>query len=122
VIDEPATAQAIEVVYVQNIPPTPRLSVTDIIRVVAEHYDTPAASLKGQRRHRTIALARAVAMYLARTLTEASYPELGRAFGGKHHTTVIAAVEKVKERMQRDAGLLGVVVALESELLQAIVP
>jgi chromosomal replication initiator protein len=57
-------------------------------------------------------------MYLARTHTKDSYPDLGRAFGGKHHTTVISAVDKITKRLPNDAGLRGEIHAIESVLLR----
>ena len=57
-------------------------------------------------------------MYLARQHTKDSYPDLGRAFGGKHHTTVISAVEKILEKIKEDPGLRGEVHAIEAQLLK----
>jgi chromosomal replication initiator protein len=57
-------------------------------------------------------------MYLARQHTKESYPDLGRAFGGKHHTTVISAVEKTAKRLKNDAALRGEIHAIESILLR----
>jgi chromosomal replication initiator protein len=57
-------------------------------------------------------------MYLARTHTNESYPDLGRAFGGKHHTTVISAVEKITAKLDADPGLRGELQALESLILR----
>jgi chromosomal replication initiator protein len=58
-------------------------------------------------------------MYLARTHTKDSYPDLGRAFGGKHHTTVISAVEKIAAKIKDDLGLRSEIHAIESVLLRA---
>ena len=57
-------------------------------------------------------------MYLARQHTKDSYPDLGRAFGGKHHTTVISAVEKIVDRLKNDGGLRGELHAIEATLLR----
>jgi chromosomal replication initiator protein len=57
-------------------------------------------------------------MYLARMHTKESYPDLGRAFGGKHHTTVISAVEKITKKLPSDDGLRGEVSAIENNLLR----
>jgi len=57
-------------------------------------------------------------MYLARQHTKDSYPDLGRGFGGKHHTTVISAVEKVAARLRDDAALRSEIHAIESNLLR----
>jgi chromosomal replication initiator protein len=55
-------------------------------------------------------------MYLSRQHTNSSYPDLGRAFGDKHHTTIIAAVEKIAKRVKDDPALRGEIHAIESTL------
>ncbi|OBQ51735.1 helix-turn-helix domain-containing protein [Halodesulfovibrio spirochaetisodalis] len=67
-----------------------------IINVVAEHYMLQPKDLLSEKRHQKIVLARQIAMYLTRTLLGSSYPALGRIFGGKDHSTVIYAVNKIK--------------------------
>jgi chromosomal replication initiator protein len=57
-------------------------------------------------------------MYLARNHTKDSYPDLARAFGGKHHTTVISAVQKITDRVRDDASLRGELHAIESMILR----
>ena len=57
-------------------------------------------------------------MYLSRNHTKDSYPDLARAFGGKHHTTVISAVQKIAERMKEDAGLRSELHAIEAMILK----
>jgi chromosomal replication initiator protein len=85
---------------------------------VASYYGVKSLDLKSPRRHRSIAGPRAIAMYLARQHTKDSYPDLGRSFGGKHHTTVISSVEKVADRLKDDPGLRGEIHAIESTLLR----
>jgi chromosomal replication initiator protein len=94
------------------------ISVERVLRAVAGYYNIKIADLKSPRRHKTIAHPRAVAMYLARQHTRESYPDLGRAFGGKHHTTVLSAVEKVSKRLKSEPGLRGEIHAIESQLLR----
>jgi len=98
--------------------PREHINVDAVIKAVAGYYGVKAADLKSPRRHRSVAGPRAVAMYLARQHTKDSYPDLGRAFGGKHHTTVISAVEKVAERLKDDPGLRGEIHAIEGQLLR----
>jgi chromosomal replication initiator protein len=57
-------------------------------------------------------------MFLARKHTKDSYPDLGRAFGNKHHTTVLSACEKIGERLKTDARLRGEIQAIESSLVR----
>ena len=98
--------------------PPEHLTVDTILKTVAGYYGLKVADLKSPRRHKSIAGPRAVAMYLARTHTKESYPDLGRAFGGKHHTTVISAVEKITKKLPVDNGLRGELTAIENNLLR----
>jgi chromosomal replication initiator protein len=96
--------------------PSEQLTVEQVLRAVATYYQVKLADLKSERRHKSIAGPRAVAMYLARKLTNSSYPDLGRSFGNKHHTTVLSAVEKIEERLKTDSGLRAEVQAIETGL------
>jgi chromosomal replication initiator protein len=92
------------------------ITVDAVIKAVASYYSVRAADIKSDRRHKSIAGPRAVAMYLARQHCKDSYPDLGRAFGGKHHTTVISAVEKIADRLKEDPSLRGELHAIEGQL------
>jgi chromosomal replication initiator protein len=98
--------------------PREQLTTEAVIKAVANYYGLKITDIKSARRHKAIAGPRAVAMYLARTHTRDSYPDLGRAFGGKHHTTVISAVEKIASRLKDDLGLRSELHAIESVLLR----
>ncbi|MBK7078756.1 MAG: chromosomal replication initiator protein DnaA [Myxococcales bacterium] len=98
--------------------PREHITVETVIKAVAAYYGVKGSDLKSPRRHRSIAGPRAVAMYLARQHTKDSYPDLGRAFGGKHHTTIISAVEKIVARLPDDPGLRGEIHAIEATLLR----
>ena len=82
-----------------------RVKIEDIQKVVATHYNVSKADLLSSRRTRTIVRPRQIAMYLSKTLTPRSLPEIGRRFGGRDHTTVLHAVRKVEELMQGDQHL-----------------
>lgn len=73
----------------------PTVTVRRVQDVACEVFDLPLSRLIGPERCRYIAHPRAVAMYLARRLTSASYPEIADAFGGRDHTTVLASVRKI---------------------------
>lgn len=73
----------------------PAVTVRRVQDVACEVFDLPLSRLIGPERCRYIAHPRAVAMYLARRLTSASYPEIADAFGGRDHTTVLASVRKI---------------------------
>ncbi|WP_424813332.1 chromosomal replication initiator protein DnaA [Roseococcus sp. YIM B11640] len=79
-----------------------RLSIDDIQRKVAEHYNIRLTEMASARRSRAVARPRQVAMYLAKQLTARSLPEIGRRFGNRDHTTVLHAVNKVTELMAGD--------------------
>ncbi len=80
-------------------------TIANIQQVVAAYYQLRAAQLRERTNTRAIAVPRQVAMYLCRKLTSASLPEIGRAFGGKHHTTVLHAIKKIADERRRDADL-----------------
>ena len=82
-----------------------KLSIEDIQRKVAEHYNIKLADLVGQKRVRTIARPRQVAMYLAKQMTTRSLPEIGRRFGGRDHTTIMHGVKKIEELCAEDHGM-----------------
>lgn len=98
--------------------PPEHISTDTVLKAVANYYNVKISDLKSTRRHKSIAAPRAVAMYLARTHTNESYPDLGRSFGGKHHTTVISAVEKIAKRLKEEPALRGEINAIESLILK----
>lgn len=81
------------------------ISIEQIQRKVAEYYSIRPSDLKARNRTKAVALPRQVAMYLARQLTHASLAEVGRAFGGKDHTTVLHAVGKIQALVQESSKL-----------------
>ncbi|MCS6873695.1 MAG: chromosomal replication initiator protein DnaA [Pyrinomonadaceae bacterium] len=78
------------------------ISIEKITKIVASHYKLTVEDLKSKNNSRHIAFPRQVAMYLCKKLTKSSFPEIGRAFGGKHHTTVIHSVEKIENLIKED--------------------
>lgn len=89
------------------------LNIDSIQKMVAEHFDVKVADLKGSRRVRTIARPRGIAMYLCRKHTQASYPAIGRGFGGKDHSTVMAAYKKIDKALGKDTALRTEIEAIE---------
>lgn len=79
-----------------------RITIDEIQRKVAEHYNIRLQDMHSARRARNVARPRQVAMYLAKQLTARSLPEIGRKFGGRDHTTVMHAVRKIEELMVDD--------------------
>ena len=82
-----------------------RITIEDIQKCVAEHYNVRIAEMHSSRRARSVARPRQVAMYLAKQLTARSLPEIGRKFGGRDHTTVMHAVRRIDELRQSDKDL-----------------
>ena len=80
-----------------------RITIDEIQRKVAEHYNLRLSDMHSARRARNVARPRQVAMYLSKLLTARSLPEIGRKFGGRDHTTVMHAIRKVEELMSDDA-------------------
>ena len=81
-----------------NKPITP----ADILKVVAAHYGIKVSDLKSKSNARPIAYPRQVAMYICKELTDLSYPEIGKIFNNKHHSTVMYSVEKIDQLIQDD--------------------
>src|SRR3954463_7955942 len=94
------------------------LTIEAIQREVAGYFDVKLNDMKGPKRHRAIAHPRMVAMYLARKLTNMSFPEIGSRFGGKDHSTVISAVRKIERLCGEDPTVRSVVGTLEGRLRQ----
>ncbi|KKN79521.1 hypothetical protein LCGC14_0339800 [marine sediment metagenome] len=82
-----------------------RVRVEDILKFVSRHYNVTRTDLLSARRTRTIVRPRQIAMYLAKTMTPRSLPEIGRRFGGRDHTTVLHAVRKIEGERANDEKL-----------------
>ncbi|WEF24393.1 chromosomal replication initiator protein DnaA [Paracoccus sp. S3-43] len=95
-----------------------KISIDDIQRKVAEHYNIRLADMVGPKRARNVARPRQIAMYLSKQLTSRSLPEIGRRFGGRDHTTIMHGIRKVEELVVEDHALAEDV-ALLKRLLEA---
>ena len=82
-----------------------KITIDAIQKGVAEHFGMRVSELKQKNNSRAVVVPRQIAMYLAKTLTEASLPEIGRQFGGKHHTTVMHSISKIDEHRRSDKDL-----------------
>ncbi|MEM9197066.1 MAG: chromosomal replication initiator protein DnaA [Pseudomonadota bacterium] len=82
-----------------------KLTIEEIIRKVAEHYNVKVTDMLSARRARVVARPRQIAMFLAKQLTSKSLPEIGRRFGGRDHSTVVHALKRIEELRQTDSGL-----------------
>jgi chromosomal replication initiator protein len=88
------------------------ITIELIQKVVAEFYNLRVADLKSKSNTRAIAVPRQIAMHLCKTLTKASLPEIGRAFGGKHHTTVLHSINKINALYEQKGDIHRVVNSL----------
>ena len=82
-----------------------KVTIESIQKAVAEQFGLRLVEIKSKNNSRSIVYPRQIAMYLAKHLTEASLPEIGRQFGGKHHTTVLHSVDKIEELRKNDKDL-----------------
>jgi chromosomal replication initiator protein len=101
-INLPMTQQVLKhMIHVQDR----RVTIDSIQKAVAERFQIKQSQLKEKSNTRKVVYPRQVAMYLVKELTSASLPEIGRAFGGKHHTTVIHSIHKIEETRHSDLEL-----------------
>jgi len=77
------------------------VTIETIQKFVADYYQLKVADLKSRNNSKSIAMPRQISMYLCKQLTHASLPEIGRSFGGKHHSTVIHSIKKVEDMRQK---------------------
>lgn len=92
------------------------LQISKILEVVANYFQTSVPDLKGKKRVRQIVIPRQIAMYLSRELTDASLPKIGQEFGGKDHTTVMHACDKIARQIKTDTEIKSAVSDLRQML------
>ena len=78
------------------------VTIEIVQKAVADHYSLKLSELKSKNNSKSVAMPRQIAMYLCKALTNASLPEIGKSFGGKHHSTVIHSIRKIEDMRQRD--------------------
>ena len=106
VMGSPVTLSMAQQVLKYLIPGTDRrITMESVLRAVAEQFQLQPAQLKQKSNTKQIAYPRQIAMYLIKELTQSSLPEIGRMFGGKHHTTVLHSVHKIDKLRQKDPDL-----------------
>jgi chromosomal replication initiator protein len=92
------------------------ITIQEIQRVVGEYYNVKIEDFKAKKRTKSIAFPRQIAMYLSRELTDSSLPKIGEEFGGRDHTTVIHAHEKISKLLQTDEQLKRSIAEIENKL------
>ena len=78
------------------------VTIETIQKYVADYYNLKMVELKSRNNSKSVAMPRQIAMYLCKSLTHASLPEIGRSFGGKHHSTVIHSIRKIEDLRKKD--------------------
>ncbi len=94
------------------------ISIEQIQGLICDHFRVALAELTGERRSQNIVYPRQVAMYLARELTDSSLPKIGKAFGGRDHTTVMHATSKIAALMVEDRSVYNLVQDLTARIKQ----
>lgn len=92
------------------------ITVDDILSHVSKAFNVKVTDIKSKKKHKLYSLPRQVAMYLTRELTELSYPEIGAAFGGKDHSTVIYATRKIEKAIEENHSLKNMVEAIKKDI------
>lgn len=92
------------------------ITIEDIQKHVAEHYNVRVSDMHSNRRLRVVARPRQIAMYLSKKLTSASLPEIGRKFGGRDHTTIMHGVKKIEDLVSEDSAFAEDIYMLENIL------
>lgn len=95
------------------------ITLEDVQDVVARRFHVKVSELKSKRRTKTVVHPRQIAMYLCRELTDSSFPEIGREFGGKDHTTIIHACRQIEKALEKDPSLQATVENLKDEIGRA---
>ncbi len=100
-IDLPLTQEILkDLLHTEEKP----ITIEMIQKFVADHYNVKLTDLKAKNNAKSVVVPRQIAMYLTKTLTGASLPEIGKEFGGKHHSTVIHSVSKIDDLRKKDPG------------------
>ncbi|MHB1385407.1 MAG: helix-turn-helix domain-containing protein, partial [Bellilinea sp.] len=113
---QPLTAEMVEITLADMIPQRVTTEPTQIVSAVAAAYGLKKEQLLGRDRSRDVALPRQIAMYLMREVGNASLPQIGEAVGGRDHTTVMYACDKIKDLIERDDRLRRQVLQLREQL------
>jgi chromosomal replication initiator protein len=104
-----------DIISAKDVQPTPE----NIKKKVAKYYEIKPADIDSKKRARTFSVPRQIAMYLTRKLTDLSLPQIGDSFGGKDHTTVLYACEKISSQMSSDELFSNIVKELEDQIVSS---
>ena len=98
------------------VPESPAVTVETIQKLVADHFNLRVSEIKSKTNSQQVAFPRQIAMYLCKKMTACSLPEIGKRFGGKHHSTVIHAIQKIEDMRRRDKEFDRLVESFEQSL------
>ncbi|MGM0401337.1 MAG: chromosomal replication initiator protein DnaA [Chloroflexota bacterium] len=115
-MDYPINLETAEKALGHRSQPTRELTIDNILNTVAEYFNLRMDDLTGRRRTRAIAVPRQVGMYLARELTDLSFPKIGEKLGGRDHTTIMHGHDKIEELFDKDDELRQQVLDIKSKL------
>ena len=93
-----------------------QITVESIQETVAKHFQIKVQDLKSANRAKSVALPRQIAMYLIRKYTRMGFKEIGNSFGGKDHSTILHACNKIEKNSKKDAGLKTTVESIQNQL------
>ena len=94
------------------------ITVDDILKIIADHFRIKVSDLKSPNKSKKLATSRQIAMYLCRKLTKASFPDIGEKFGGRDHSTVIYADNKIKKLIETNADLKMNIQSIEDKIIK----
>ncbi len=113
-------ANEIDIAYAREVlkesiaPANPAVSAEVVIEAVATFFSLKPAQLKTKSNARTIVIPRQIAMYLCKEYTGKSLPQIGKDFGGKHHTTVLHSIKKIEYLRKKDSEISSAVNSIEN--------
>jgi chromosomal replication initiator protein len=113
---QPITVDLAKTILRDTVQAKKILTAEEIQRIVAERFHLKLSEMKSKKRTKTIVQPRQITMYLCRDLTSLSFPEIGRHFGGKDHTTVIHACRQIEKRMGADPGFKQLIESITRQL------
>lgn len=116
ILGHPLTLETTNIAIADLLPRRSTMNTAQIVETVSMYYNVPVESLLGRDRRRDIAFPRQVIMYLAREETSASLPAIGKALGGRDHTTVIHGYEKIADLMETDDATRRQIIAIRERL------
>ena len=118
----PLTKDLVDTALVDLLPRRRELSPKDVVKLVADAFGITVDQIMARDRSRQVALPRQIAMYLLREEAQISLPQIGEALGGRDHTTVMYACEKVSDLLEEDDRLRRQVVDIRDQLYGQPVP